>query len=71
MDNRIKLIEKLRIQLQGHFYVGDEKREGWKEPAPIYMFKCSKHGYVQNRVKGYDERLECPECLKELQVRVR
>ena len=68
MDNRIKLIEKLRIQLQGHLYIGDEKREGWEEPAPIYMFKCPKHGYVKNRVIGYNERLECPECLKELQV---
>ena len=66
MDKRIKLIEKLKIQLQGHLYVGEEKKEGWKEPSPVYMFKCPKHGYVKNRVKGYNERLECPDCLKEL-----
>lgn len=66
MDERIKLLEKLKIQLQGHVYVGEEKREGWKEQVSIYMFKCPKHGYVKSNVKGYNERLECPTCLEEL-----
>ena len=66
MDERIRLLEKLKIQLQGHVYVGKEKKEGWKTSAPIYMFKCPKHGYVKNTVKGFIERLECPHCLEEL-----
>jgi len=66
MDERIKLLEKLKIQLQGHVYVGEEKKEGWKEPVSIYMFKCQKHGYVKSHVKGYNERLECPTCLEEI-----
>jgi hypothetical protein len=66
MDNRIKLLEKLKIQLNGHLYVGDEEREGWKRSAPFYLFKCPKHGYVKNYIKGFDKRLDCPECLKEL-----
>ena len=66
MDNRIKLLEKLKIKLNGHLYIGDEEREGWKHSAPFYMFKCPKHGYVKNHIKGFDKRLECPDCLKEL-----
>ena len=39
-ERRLNLIEKLKIQLKGHIYIGNEKREGWKEAAPFYMFKC-------------------------------
>ena len=67
MDERIKLLEKLKIQLQGHVYVGEEKREGWKEPASMYIFKCPKHSYVKSNAKGFSKRLECPLCLEELQ----
>jgi hypothetical protein len=58
------MLDRLRIQLRGHLYVGDEMREGWAEPIPVYMFKCPVHGYVKSIIKGHD-RLECPECLKE------
>jgi hypothetical protein len=71
MDTRIKLLDRLKIQLRGHLYVGDELREGWKEPAPVYMFKCPIHGYVKSVVRGFNERLECPECLKAEKLEVR
>ena len=51
--------------LSGYTYIGDEKLEGWKEPAPFYIFKCPKHGYVKTYRMGYNELLICPECLKE------
>ena len=66
MSNHIKLLERLKIQLQGHIVVGQEQRDGWKESAEFYMFKCPVHGYVKNYVKGYGKRLECPECLLEM-----
>jgi hypothetical protein len=65
MDSRIKLLDRLRIQLKGHIYLGVETKTGWKEPAPLYMFKCPIHGYVKSTIKGH-ARLECPECIKEL-----
>jgi len=68
MDERIKLLEKLKIQLKGHVYVGEEQREGWKTPASMYMFKCPKHGYVKSNAIGYSKRLECPQCLEELKI---
>ena len=65
MDGRLKLIDRLKILLSGHLYVGDEIKEGWKEPLPFYVFICPKHGLVKNYAKGYDKRLECPLCAEE------
>ena len=63
---KIGLFERLKVSLQGHVFVGEEKREGWRKPASIYIFKCSKHGYVKSNVKGYNKRLECPLCLHDI-----
>ena len=65
MDERLKLLERVKLQLLGYTYYGEEKKEEWKEPIPFYIFKCPTHGYVKNYVKGYEERLECPLCLEE------
>ena len=65
MDNRIRLLDRLKIQLQGYLYVGNEKKNGWKESAAVYMFKCPVHGYVKSIVRGFNERLECPFCVEE------
>jgi len=32
MDPRIKLLQRLKLQLSGYVYVGDRMKEGWKEP---------------------------------------
>lgn len=68
LDPRIRLLERLRIQLQGHVYVGDKLEEGWKEPLPYYAFKCPIHGIVYDYPHGYDKRLECPICRDELML---
>lgn len=65
MDGRIRLLDRLKIQLQGQVYAGTEKKRGWKEPLPFYMFKCPIHGYVKNYATGYGETLICPLCIKE------
>lgn len=65
MDSRLKLLDRLKIQLQGHLYLGEEILDGWEKPAPVYLFKCPIHGLVKSTVRGRG-RLDCPECLKEL-----
>jgi len=70
MDKRLRLLEKLKIQLQGHILVGKEQNEGWKSPVPVYMFKCKKHGIVKSTAKGYSKRLECPQCLEEIKKEI-
>ena len=64
-DPRIKLLERLKIQLSGYVYVGDRFKEGWKEPIHHYAFKCPKHGLIVDYPHGYNQRLECPKCREE------
>ena len=68
MDSRLKLIDRLNLQLSGHIYIGEKKMDGWKESLPFYMFKCPIHGYVTTYAMGHNEHLVCPLCIKELMV---
>jgi hypothetical protein len=65
LDPRIKLLERLKLQLNGHVYVGDRLGKKWKEPIPHYAFKCPRHGIVIDYPHGYRQRLSCPECKEE------
>lgn len=67
MDSRLKLIDRLNLQLSGHIYIGEKKMAGWKEPLPFYTFKCPIHGYVTTYAMGHKKRLVCPLCIEELQ----
>ena len=68
MDEKLSLINRLKLRLMGHVYIGNKIEEGWKEAIPCYIFKCPKHGLVVSQVRGYNQYLECPECLKELRL---
>jgi len=65
MDERLKLLDKIKIRLNGYVYKGDYKKEGWKEPLPFYLFECPVHGLVEGYPKGHSKRLECPICREE------
>ena len=65
LDKRLKLLERLKLRLNGYLYVGDQMKEGWKTPQSFYMFECPVHGVVKNYPKGYSQRLECPICVEE------
>ncbi|MCW4050977.1 MAG: hypothetical protein NWE89_14705 [Candidatus Bathyarchaeota archaeon] len=64
-DPRIKLLNRLKLQLSGYVYVGDKEKEGWKKPLPHYAFNCPIHGMVEDYPHGYEQRLECPHCRAE------
>ena len=66
MDEKLKLLERLKLGLSGQLYVGDQMKEGWKESLPFYLFKCPIHGLVKSYPKGHSKRLECPLCQEEL-----
>ena len=65
MSEKLKLLERLKLRLSGHLYIGDQMREGWRESLPFYLFECPVHGLVKSYPKGYSNRLECPLCLEE------
>ena len=68
MDKRLKLLERIKLQLNGYLYLGEQTKDGWSSSLPFYLFKCPKHGLVESYAKGYDDRLECPKCMKENEV---
>ncbi len=58
--------QRLILWLQGYVVIGKILKDGWRKEVNVYAFKCPKHGLTSNIVKGYDERLECPHCWKEV-----
>lgn len=55
---RVGTLTKIIIFLFGHQFIYElEKKE-------YYLFKCPEHGYKISYLKGYNERLECGECLE-------
>jgi len=65
----MSLLERLKMQLSGYVYTGHKTRDGWRGSLPFYRFECPVHGLVENYPSGYEQRLECPECLKERRER--
>jgi len=65
MENmKIKLtrLQKLRLMIVGRVFVGMKKKPGWAGSRPAYVFRCHRHGLVENFTQGWEEDLFCPEC---------
>ena len=54
--------QRLELFLTGSAYVGHRTRPGWKGSLPFYVFRCPKHGLVEDYPHGYNGRLDCPMC---------
>lgn len=65
VDSRLKLLQRLKLQLAGYVYVGNQMREGWKDSLPHYAFRCPEHGVIVDYPHGYENRLRCPLCSAE------
>ena len=64
-QKQLNFLQKFMIKVFGSIQTGYAKKKGWKEYAPIYAFKCPKHGIVQNTASGHRSWLICPKCLNE------
>ena len=58
--------QRLQVSIYGYVGVGKYTKPGWNGPSDFYLFLCKKHGYVTSNLKGFDKRLECPKCFKEV-----
>ena len=65
MNTLRRLGQRLRFQFSGYVYVGDRQHEGWTDTLPFYAFKCPVHGMVENYPHGFEQKLECPQCMEE------
>ena len=61
----LTLFQKMILKLDGRVFIEHRAKPGWRGALPFYVFKCDKHGFVEDYPHGYEGRLECPECLKE------
>jgi hypothetical protein len=65
MDTKMRMLDRLKIMLQGYFYIEDRTMPGWIGALPFYAFKCPFHGIVESYPHGHAKMLVCPKCLKE------
>ena len=63
---KLTLWQRILLRVNSYVFVRYEKRAGWKGYLPIYVFKCKRHGLQESYPHGYDNRLDCLECLEEL-----
>jgi len=62
---KLSIYQRLILHISGQVYVGHETRPGWSGSLPFYVFKCPIHGLIKDYHHGFDDRLDCPLCLKE------
>jgi hypothetical protein len=61
----LRLMDRIKLRLFGHVHLRDERRIGWSEAVPIYLFRCPVHGLVESPAHGHYGRLDCPQCMSE------
>jgi hypothetical protein len=59
------VINKLSFKIFGYTKVGMITLKN-NNQLPLYLFKCSKHGLQVSAPVGWESKLICGECLKEI-----
>jgi hypothetical protein len=60
----LNILQKIELKLLGSAKLGYERRLGWQEELPIYLFRCPRHGLQSSYTSGYGSMLLCPEYLR-------
>ena len=48
-------------------HVGWVRKEGWSGEIELWSFRCDIcHQITEDYIKGYDKRVECPNCKREI-----
>lgn len=68
-DLNLSYLQKLRIHLFGRIKINNRRDPEWSGSLTQYAFCCPRHGIVTSVVKGWKKRIDCPECLRESQIR--
>jgi len=64
LGTKLNLAQRLSILLFGVTKTKKRSRPGWSGELYYYAFKCLEHGVVEDYPHGFDQRLECPLCVK-------
>lgn len=63
--SNLNIFDKILLKIHGETFLAMVELEGWKGKLPLYLFKCSKHGYQVNYPSGYRSHLICLQCINE------
>jgi hypothetical protein len=58
----LSILEVLVLMITGSIMIGKIRLNGWQEKMPIYLVKCSKHGFQITYPMGHMANLVCPKC---------
>ena len=64
LGTNLTLTQRLSLMFFGFTKTKKRSRPGWNGELFFYAFKCFKHGVVEDYPHGFDQRLECPLCVK-------
>ena len=65
----LNFMQKIKIKLFGHALIQKYKMKDWKNPLPIYVFNCHRHGLQLTYPMGWNNRLICPHCLTNRKIK--
>ena len=61
----LNFFEKFILMITGEVFLASFEFDGWSGKIPLYLFKCSKHGYQVNYPSGHRSHLICLQCINE------
>ena len=63
----LSMRNKIELKLFGRSkFANVALNKSWRGALEFYVFKCDKHGIVADYPHRYEQVLECPLCVKEL-----
>ncbi len=65
MVKEYSLWQKIWARVFGSVRLDIRQPSGFVKPTVFYLAWCSKHGYYEDYLHGYERYLLCPGCMKE------
>ena len=66
LGTELTLIQEIRLTILGITSTNKRTNPGWEGEIMYYAFKCPRHGVVEDYPHGFNHRLRCPICQKNL-----
>lgn len=64
-NQRLSVIQRLILRMGGVLSI-ENRRATNHEPKELFLRRCKKHGIIVTYPQGYDGKLRCGKCAKEI-----
>lgn len=68
IPNKLSIKQHLELALVGFTFIRYMKPEGYSSAVPVYLVRCSQHGFYLEKPSGYTGYFVCTSCLEETQI---